>query len=59
MQPLVFLKEVRTELSKVDWPKREEVFKMTVLVIIVSTVVGLYLGEIDWILTKVMEEILK
>lgn len=59
MEPLKFLKEVRSELSKVNWPKQAEIVKMTALVIIVSSLVGLYLGGIDFILTKVMEGILK
>lgn len=46
-----FLKEVREELSKVVWPSREQTIRYTILVIIVSVVVGLFLGGLDYILT--------
>ena len=58
-KPLIFLKEVRAELIKVNWPKREDVVKMTALVIIVSIVVGFYIGFADLLLTKIMEMVLK
>ena len=50
-----YLKEVRLELSKVVWPKREEVIKLTLIVIIISVIVGLYLGALDFIYTKLLE----
>ena len=50
-----YLKEVRFELSKVVWPKREEVIKLTLIVIIISVVVGLYLGVLDFGYTKLLE----
>ncbi len=57
--PVVFLREVRSELSKVIWPTRKETVKLTAVVIGVSVGVGLFLGAVDFILTKVMELILK
>jgi len=53
-----YLKEVRLELSKVVWPKREEVIKLTLIVIIISVIVGLYLGALDFIYTKLLELII-
>lgn len=50
-----YLKEVRLELSKVVWPKREAVIKLTLTVIIISTLVGAYIGALDFSLTKVLE----
>lgn len=49
---VTFLKEVREELSKVAWPTREQTIRYTVLVIIVAVGVGLFLGGLDYILTK-------
>lgn len=57
--PVIFLKEVRDELKKVVWPTREEVIRLTAVVIIVSLVVGLYLGGIDMILTKILAVVIK
>ncbi|MFV1917374.1 MAG: preprotein translocase subunit SecE [Patescibacteria group bacterium] len=50
-----YLKEVRLELTKVIWPKREEVIKLTLTVIIISTIVGVYLGSLDFGFTKLLE----
>ncbi|MCH7641407.1 preprotein translocase subunit SecE [Patescibacteria group bacterium] len=50
-----FLKDVRLELSKVVWPKREEVIKLTLTIIIISAIVGVYLGALDFGFTKLLE----
>jgi len=52
--PVSFLKEVRDELKKVVWPTRQEVIRLTAVVIIVSVGVGIFLGGTDLILTKLM-----
>lgn len=59
MAVTTFLKEVRDELQKVVWPTRAEVLRLTIVVILVSLVVGLFLGSIDFLLTKFTEIILK
>lgn len=46
-----FLNEVKEELNKVVWPSREQTIRYTILVIIVTVVVGLVLGGLDYILT--------
>ena len=42
-----FLSEVRNELARVSWPSRREVWATTVVVIIVSTIFGVYLYAVD------------
>ncbi len=53
--PAVFLKQVRTELSKVVWPTREETIKLTLVVIGVSVAVGIFISGFDVVLTKLTE----
>lgn len=53
-----FLREVRLELSKVVWPKKQEVIKLTLTVIIISVIVGLYVGVLDFSFTKLLEIII-
>ncbi|OGK38737.1 preprotein translocase subunit SecE [Candidatus Roizmanbacteria bacterium RIFCSPHIGHO2_12_FULL_41_11] len=53
--PVIFLKEVQEELKKVVWPTRDEVIRLTFVVILISLVVGLFLGGIDFILTKLTQ----
>ena len=50
-----YLGEVRLELSKVVWPKREEVIRLTLIVITISFIVGVYLGGVDYLFTKLLE----
>jgi preprotein translocase subunit SecE len=53
-----FLKEVKNEMSKVVWPSRRETVKMTVIVVVFSVVVALFLGAVDYGLTQVLKIIL-
>jgi preprotein translocase subunit SecE len=50
-----YFKNVRLELSKVVWPKREEVIKLTLIVVIISAAVGAYTGVLDFLFTKALE----
>jgi len=52
-----FLTDVRSELTRVTWPTRREVWATTVVVILTSLVFGLYLWIIDLGLSWVMEQI--
>lgn len=54
-----FLKEVRQELEKVRWPTRLEAVKLTLIVVGVSVVLGIYIGGLDFILTKIIELLIK
>lgn len=56
--PISFIKEVITELKKVTWPTREETMKLTVMVIIISIVVGVFIGGLDILLVKLTSIIL-
>ncbi len=53
-----YLKEVRTELGKVIWPKKEQVIKLTLIVFIISGGIGLYVGILDFSFTKLLELLL-
>ena len=54
-----FLKEVQTELKKVTWPTREQAVRLTGIVVGVSLVVGLYVGVLDYALTKLISLVVK
>ena len=57
--PITFLKETREELKKVVWPGREQVIQSTIIVILASLIVGLFLGVLDFVFTKLIEIIVK
>ena len=54
-QVINYFKEVRFELSKVVWPKREDVLKLTLTVFLISGIIALYVGGLDYLLTKLLE----
>jgi preprotein translocase subunit SecE len=57
--PVGFLRETRDELKKVAWPTRQETIRLTLVVITVSLLVGLFLGGLDFIFTKGIGLIIK
>lgn len=56
---LKYLSEVRTELSRVTWPTRKQATKMTVVVLVASAIVGLYIGALDYGFTNLLGVLLK
>jgi preprotein translocase subunit SecE len=57
--PVGFLSEVRDELKKVVWPTRQEIIRLTVVVIAISLLVGLFLGGLDFMFTKLISIIIR
>ena len=49
----VFLAEVRNELKRVTWPSGREVYATTVVVIMLSVILGLYLRGLDWVFDRI------
>ena len=54
-----FATDVIDEMKKVSWPSRQETIRLTTIVIIVSLIIGLYVGIIDVSLAKGLEVITK
>jgi preprotein translocase subunit SecE len=48
-----FLGEVKAEMAKVVWPSWHELVGLTIIVLVVVTAFSLYLGVIDFILSKI------
>jgi preprotein translocase subunit SecE len=42
-----FLKEVRFELTKVTWTTREELIYSTIIVVVVSIILSIFIGVVD------------
>ncbi len=59
VKPAAFLNETYTELKQVVWPTRKEVVRLTLIVITLSVLVGIYIGGLDFIFAKIMEFILR
>ncbi len=53
-KPVNFLKEVRAELGKVAWSTREELMASTIVVIVVTIIMGFFIGVLDIGLSKIL-----
>jgi len=49
-----YLREVRTELMRVDWPSRKELTGATAIVLVLLVALALFLGAADYIFTVVI-----
>jgi len=50
-----YFSEVLAELKKVSWPKRQDVIQLLSLVIAISAIVAIFVGVVDFGLTKLLE----
>lgn len=57
--PAQFFREVVAELKKVTWPTREEMIKLTVIVVAISFLVGAFIGTLDFLLLKITTTLFK
>ena len=53
-----FLREVRLELKKVDWPTRKELITYTIVVLVTITVLTSFVFAIDWVFAKLIFNLL-
>ena len=54
-----YMKDVRSELTKVSWPTREELRDSTVVVIVTVLLVATFIGIVDQGLNRVVALIFK
>jgi len=50
-----FINEAWSELKKVTWPTREQTRNLTVLVLVISAAIGLYITVFDVLFTQVVQ----
>lgn len=56
---MTFLQEVWAELKKVHWPSRKETYAATAVVLVVVTLVALFLGVVDFVVSQLIQLILR
>lgn len=54
-----YIKDSISELKKVVWPTKKEVIKKTGQVLFISISVAVFLGIVDFALTKILENFIK
>jgi len=50
-----FLKEVKLEVKKVNWPTRSQATRYTLIVLGISLAVAVFLGGLDYLFTTLLE----
>jgi preprotein translocase subunit SecE len=50
----IFFREVKTELKKVVFPSRDEVIGSTKVVVVMVFIIAVFLGIIDFLLSKLI-----
>jgi preprotein translocase subunit SecE len=55
---VTFVQEVWAELKKVHWPSRKEVWAATVVVLAVVVLISVFLGVVDYAVTRVVRWVL-
>lgn len=56
--PLEYLQSIKVELRQVKWPTNQQALKLTLIVILVSLAVGLYISGLDVLFTKFIQSII-
>src|SRR5690349_8030767 len=56
--PLDFIRDVRSELRKVNWPSQRETINLTAVVLAFSIAVGLFLGGVDFLFQELFRFLL-
>ncbi len=56
---LDFFQTTVLELKKVDWPSREKTIRLTLIVIGVSLLIGIFIGGLDILLTQAVQRLLE
>ncbi|MGB9618745.1 MAG: preprotein translocase subunit SecE [Desulfomonilaceae bacterium] len=54
-----FFREVKVELQKVTFPTRQETIGSTLVVLLLTIIIALYLGFSDWALAKIVQILLR
>jgi preprotein translocase SecE subunit len=54
---LTYLKNVRAEMSHVVWPDRTQAVWHTILIVLISAVLGLFIAGLDYVLTGVVSRL--
>jgi preprotein translocase subunit SecE len=56
--PLQFVQQVRSEVSKVVWPTRREVIITSIMVFIMAMLTALFFFFVDWVIRMGLQLIL-
>lgn len=53
---ITFLKEVKLEIKKVNWPTRRQTVRYTLIILGISLFVAVFLGGLGFVFTLLLEK---
>ena len=56
--PFQFMQQVRTEVGKIVWPNRREVFLTTIMVFVMATITAIFFFFVDFLIRTGLTTIL-
>jgi len=56
--PIQFIQQVRSEVAKVVWPTRREVFLTTVMVFVMATLTAIFFALVDLMIRSGLQALL-
>ncbi len=57
-KPVVFYNQVKDELKKVSWPTKEATITTSLVVLVVVGLITAYLGVVDFIVSKLAQQVI-
>ena len=58
-QAIQFFREVKVELQKVTFPTRQDTVGSTIVVLVLTVIMAVYLGFSDWALARIVRALLQ
>jgi preprotein translocase subunit SecE len=58
VSPGEFVRQVRAEIAKVVWPSRADTIRMTIMVLIMTTILAVFFVGVDQILGRIVKLLL-
>jgi len=53
-----YIKETQGEMKHVSWPTKKQAITFTVIIILVSLGISIYLGLFDYIFTTILQKVI-
>lgn len=54
---ILYLKQVKTEGKKTNWPTRKQTIRYSLVVVAISALVAVFLGGLDFIFSTLLKEL--
>ncbi len=58
MSIVSYIKEVIAETKKVKWPTKKQIINYTLIVIVLSIIMAIYVGALDALFAKLLSKII-